>query len=348
MSRSTTASTRCSRDDPAPQEMADVRRERVDPVLLAVERERVEAAALLAPERLVEALAQLGRLALEPVGQVAVAPDLARQLGHPQLRVVDVALHLARRDRPGRLAPVVEELGVVGVLPGLVLEPALRPPVVLDEPVAVEVAVLVDPVQRAHGRLAQRRARTRRRPSSATPPRGGRGRAASRRPCRSSAGTRSSRPCRCGPRGRSCPARRRWTDRPRCAWSVGERGQRVPRQLGPEDERLEARDQRVAAEHGHEPRHPGGEELALRAAARAGAARRGRRPSGRTWRGAAASSPGAAEPASARPVSDARTRSSSAPNRCSAPVSARRGCRRARRSRRRAAASARPGSSARR
>jgi hypothetical protein len=42
------------RDDSAPEEMADVRRERVDAALVAVERERVEAAALLAPEGAVE------------------------------------------------------------------------------------------------------------------------------------------------------------------------------------------------------------------------------------------------------------------------------------------------------
>jgi len=40
-----------------------------------------------------------------------------------------------------------------------------------------------------------------------------------------------------------------------------ERDERVARELGPEEERLQARDQRVPSEHGHEPRHARGEEL---------------------------------------------------------------------------------------
>ena len=130
-------------------------------------------------------------------------------------------------------------------------------------------------------------ARTRRRPSSARPPRGGRGRAASRRPSRSSAGTRPARPC---------PRRTSWTIFPGSASVVGivlvrlergERDKRVARELGAEEERLQARDQRVAPEHGHEPRHARGEELAVGAPPRRGGARRGRRPSGRTRRRAA-------------------------------------------------------------
>src|SRR5262245_30962526 len=53
------------RDDPAPEQVPDVRAERVDLLLLAVEREHVEAAAGLVPERLVEARAQLPRLPVE-------------------------------------------------------------------------------------------------------------------------------------------------------------------------------------------------------------------------------------------------------------------------------------------
>ena len=40
-----------------------------------------------------------------------------------------------------------------------------------------------------------------------------------------------------------------------------ERGERVARELGAEQQRLQARDQRVAPEHRHEPRHAGGREL---------------------------------------------------------------------------------------
>src|SRR3954454_9528336 len=47
------------RDDATPQQVADVRAQRVDLLLLTVERERVVAAAIVDPERLVEAPAQL-------------------------------------------------------------------------------------------------------------------------------------------------------------------------------------------------------------------------------------------------------------------------------------------------
>src|SRR5204862_7928636 len=80
------------RDDARPQQVPDVGRERVDLLLVAVEAERVVAAALLAPERLVEASAELVRIPLEPVGELAVAPHLARELGDAPLRVVDVTL----------------------------------------------------------------------------------------------------------------------------------------------------------------------------------------------------------------------------------------------------------------
>src|SRR5207244_6080113 len=99
--------------------------------------------------------AELVGLVLEPRGERAGAPDLARERGHAQLRVVDVALHLAGRDRRGGERPVVEALRVARVFPGLVLEPARSSALVLDEAVAVAVAVLVDPGERPHGRVPQ-------------------------------------------------------------------------------------------------------------------------------------------------------------------------------------------------
>ena len=203
------------RDDPAPEQVPDVGAHRVDALLLGVERERVVPAALVDPERLVEALLQLDGLGLEPLGELRIAPGLAGELRHPLLRVVDVPLHLAGCDRRRREPAVREALRVAGVLPRLVLEPALRPAPVLDEAVAVEVAVLVDPRER---RGAPARAASSGGPSpasTATPPRAARGRGGSRRRCRSTEGTRPSQPSRAGPRGRSSPAPRRWTGRPR-------------------------------------------------------------------------------------------------------------------------------------
>ena len=54
---------------------------------------------------------------------------------------------------------------------------------------------------------------------------------------------------------------------------LGERVERAHRDLRPEEQRLQRRDRRVAPEHGHEPRHPGGEERAAKLA-RAHAQRR--------------------------------------------------------------------------
>src|SRR5205085_9939042 len=123
--------------------------------LVAVERERVVAAALLDPERLVEAAAELVRLALEPLSELRLAPRVARELADAALRVVDVALYLARRDRAACGAPVAEALRVAGVLPGLVRQAARGAAFVLHEAVAVPVAVLVDPAQRRERRLLE-------------------------------------------------------------------------------------------------------------------------------------------------------------------------------------------------
>src|SRR5205807_9180828 len=103
--------------------------------LVCVEGERVEAAALVDPERLVERRLQLARLPLGPIGERAVAPHLARDLGDATLRVVDVALHLARRDRRVGDAAVVEALRVERVLPRLDVEPARCTLLELDEAV---------------------------------------------------------------------------------------------------------------------------------------------------------------------------------------------------------------------
>src|SRR6476660_4391935 len=133
--------------------MADVRAERVDLLLVAVEREDVEAAALLVPECLVEACAQLIGLPVEPLRKLALAPDFARELGHTAFRVVDVALGLDRRDRWVRKRPVRVALRVPRVLPRLVGEAGVVAALVLDEAVSVAVAVLVDPGQRPERRL---------------------------------------------------------------------------------------------------------------------------------------------------------------------------------------------------
>ena len=189
------------RHDAAPEQVADVRAERVDAILLGVERERVVAAALLDPVRLVEPRAQLVGLALEPVRR---APGRAR----PRGRARPCAASRRRRSpapHTARSAPA--RTGRRG-------SAASRPsPSTTGCRARARCAARTRRSRRRPGRRIRRstgappararaaRARGRHRPSSAMPRRAGRGRAASRRRCRSSGRTTS---CAHFPRRTSC------------------------------------------------------------------------------------------------------------------------------------------------
>ena len=139
-------------DDAAPQQVADVRSERVDLGAVGVEGER-EVLAVFDPEVAVEAALQVGGLLFEPLGVGRVLPDLARQAGAAHLGVVGVALQLAGRPREPRQAAVAVGDRIPGVLPALVLEAGLLvAPLVGDVAVALQVGVVVDPGQGGPGR----------------------------------------------------------------------------------------------------------------------------------------------------------------------------------------------------
>jgi hypothetical protein len=89
-------------DDPGPEEMPDVRGQRVDRAFVAVEPDHVEAAALLRPEVLVEAGAEQGGLVLEALRKFVPEREPVRELCDAELRVVDVSLDLGRCDRQVR------------------------------------------------------------------------------------------------------------------------------------------------------------------------------------------------------------------------------------------------------
>ena len=154
---STTASTRSSGTIPLQSRWPTFEQSESTLRSVAVERQRV---VLARPVRLVEALLQVGRLALEPLGELRLAPDLARELGRAPLRVVGVALHLDRRDRRLGDAPVGEALRVARVLPRLVLEPALGAPLVRDEARRGE-SIQPSAAQRRLAQLADERRRRR-------------------------------------------------------------------------------------------------------------------------------------------------------------------------------------------
>ena len=131
--------------------MADVRGERVHRAAFGVERDR-ERPPVGDPEVAVEAALEVGRLALELDGVGLVLPDLARQPGPAHARVVGVALQLAGRPRESRQLAVAIGDRVPGVLPALVLEAGLLvAALVPDVAVAHQVGVLVDPVERRPG-----------------------------------------------------------------------------------------------------------------------------------------------------------------------------------------------------
>ncbi len=116
---------------------------------IAPERHRV-VAQVLHPECRVEAGPEDGRLPLQPRGEVLLAAP-AGEVGHAQLRFVDVALHLGQGDgclhRPA--GPITHR--VPRILPALVQQAERRPALVFDEPVAVQVPVAVDPLEGGQG-----------------------------------------------------------------------------------------------------------------------------------------------------------------------------------------------------
>ena len=101
--------------------MSHVRAHRVDLALLAIEGDGVVAAGL-DPVVAVEPLAQRCRLTFQAVGEGRVVPDLARQSGGPDARVVGVALDLAGRDRSLSHCAITEEDRIPRVFPALVGE----------------------------------------------------------------------------------------------------------------------------------------------------------------------------------------------------------------------------------
>ena len=147
--------------DAAPEQVADVRGERVDLALVPVERQREEAA-LRDPEVVVEAPLERPRpRAPAASAQLASLQTSRARRAVRTLGVVDVALQLAGRARRRGQRAVGERDRVPGVLPALVLEPGLRvAALVLDVAVAVAVAVAIDPGDR-RARLALQLARQR-------------------------------------------------------------------------------------------------------------------------------------------------------------------------------------------
>src|SRR4029079_12120538 len=124
------------RTERAPEQVAGVRGDRADLLLRAVESEGVRPLGL-PPHLLVDPVEQDARLAVEAAGVLRPAEDLV-DVAHPELRVVDVALQRAGRDRQVGEAAIRVEDRVARVLPALVVVAVGRAGLVLLEPVSVQ------------------------------------------------------------------------------------------------------------------------------------------------------------------------------------------------------------------
>ena len=136
-------------DDAAPQQVADVRGERVDLAAVGVEGEREVARRSASQKSRLKRRLRSAACGFEPLGVRRVLPDEAGEPGAAHLGVVGVALELAGRPREVRQPAVAVGDRVPRVLPALVLEAGLLvAALVRDVAVAHEVGVLVDPVER--------------------------------------------------------------------------------------------------------------------------------------------------------------------------------------------------------
>ena len=249
--------------DPGVQAVAGVGHQRSELLLVGVERGR-EVPLVLHPERLVEAHLQAFRLVLQ-ARRVLGPAERAVHVGHPRLREVDVPLHLRERDRGFGEPPVGVDHRVVRVLPPLVADPAGRAAQVLDEPVAVQVAVPVDPGERGL-RVGQELARE---PDVAGPPQvlGVHDQEPRRRVHRPVVGR-----VRHDPRARELAVAHLVQDLARLlvapvvllrALARRQELEGIARRPRVHRQQLVRGDQRVAAEDRHVPRDPGGEDRAV-------------------------------------------------------------------------------------
>ncbi len=161
----------------APQQEPDVRAQAVDFSLVAVEGQSEEPA-IGDPEILVEPALQLGRLRFQFDRERFVLPDFTSQTRATEPGIVGIALELAGRAWRGRQRAVVEQNGIPGVLPALVLEAEFGLALVLDVAIAVAVPVSVPSSSTRRARWVRARAPGSRRRSSVRTHPATRGRAA--------------------------------------------------------------------------------------------------------------------------------------------------------------------------
>src|SRR5256714_10540974 len=138
-------------DDPAPEQVPDVRGQRINLAPITIDGE-CEEFTIFEPVVLVEASFQFGSFLLQLFCKCRVVPELPGEARTAALRVIDVALDLACCARQARDRAIGELDGVPGVLPALVLQPRLLVAAVgLDLTIAISGSPFVGPPERLPG-----------------------------------------------------------------------------------------------------------------------------------------------------------------------------------------------------
>src|SRR5262249_36737879 len=126
-------------DDSAPQQVPDVRCERVDLALVSIESKR-EKFPIGDPKIAVEALLQERRLFLESRRERFVVPNLARETRTANLCIIHISLDLARRAGKGSQRSIRKRDRVPRIFPALVFETGFFvAPFVFDVSIAVAI-----------------------------------------------------------------------------------------------------------------------------------------------------------------------------------------------------------------
>src|SRR6266496_6063674 len=133
--------------DTSKKTVACVRRSHLAGLLSAIERKRV-CGKFVTPETLFKSSGQGFRL-LRQIARPSIIAEELSQFGRRQLGSVNVALHFAQSDWSFGGRAVSVENRIVRVLPTLMDETEFRPTSIFHEAVAIDVAIMIDPCERA-------------------------------------------------------------------------------------------------------------------------------------------------------------------------------------------------------
>src|SRR5215510_9067779 len=138
-------------DDPTPEQMPDIRGQRIDLTLLSIERQGKELL-LRNPKILVEFLFELSGLPLQPISSLSISPEFPGESRTTTLRVIHISLDLAGGDWLGCQGSIGKDDRVPRVFPTLILDSVLSvPALVLNVAVTVAIAESIDPAQGCPG-----------------------------------------------------------------------------------------------------------------------------------------------------------------------------------------------------